>query len=115
MDAWSGEPIPTALLADVTPLERQGAVIFKLKQCHNCHSLGETGGQRGPALDEVAVRLTHDQLIRQVIQGGGNMPAYGKNLSSSETAALVSFMETLHPAGQMPARDASRAAVEPGP
>ena len=66
------------------------------------------GGERGPALDSVAVRLTQDQLIRQVIQGGGNMPAYGKNLSPAETTALVAFLLTLHPAGQAPARDASR-------
>jgi ubiquinol-cytochrome c reductase cytochrome b subunit len=46
-----------------------------------------------------------------VIQGGGNMPAYGKNLSPAETSALVAFLETLHPAGQTPARDASRGAV----
>ena len=37
--------------------------------------------ERGPALDGVATRLTQDQLIRQVLQGGGNMPAYGKNLT----------------------------------
>jgi ubiquinol-cytochrome c reductase cytochrome b subunit len=54
------------------------------------------------------VQLTPDQLIRQVIQGGGNMPAYGKNLSPPETTALVAFLETLHPGGQTPARDASR-------
>jgi ubiquinol-cytochrome c reductase cytochrome b subunit len=60
-------------------------------------------------LDQVAIHLTQDQLIRQVIQGGGNMPAYGKNLSPAETTALVAFLETLHPAGLMPARDASRA------
>jgi ubiquinol-cytochrome c reductase cytochrome b subunit len=63
---------------------------------------------RGPALDSVALRLTQDQLIRQVIQGGGNMPAYGKNLSPAETTALVAFLGTLHPAGQAPARDASQ-------
>ena len=56
--------------------------------------------------------LTPDQLVRQVIQGGGNMPAYGKNLSPPETAALVKFLETLHPARQAPARDASRAIAE---
>jgi ubiquinol-cytochrome c reductase cytochrome b subunit len=111
MDAWSEQPIPAAILRGRTPLERQGALFFKAKQCHDCHALGETGGQRGPALDEVAVRLTPDQLIRQIIQGGGNMPAYGKNLSPAETSALVAFMETLRPAGQAPARDASQAAL----
>src|SRR5882762_6238850 len=62
------------------------SVIFY--QGRDCHALGDTGGKRGPSLDEVAVHLTHDQLIRQVVQGGGNMPAYGKNLSPAENTAL---------------------------
>ena len=116
MDAWSGDPIPAEFLHNRSALERQGALVFQVKQCHNCHSLDNQGGKRGPALDAVAVRLTQDQLIRQVIQGGGNMPAYGKNLSPAETTALVAFLRTLHPAGQLPARDASRAvALGAGP
>jgi ubiquinol-cytochrome c reductase cytochrome b subunit len=107
MNAWSGDPVPEQFLKNTTALERQGALVFQLKQCRNCHSLGELGGQRGPTLDQVAVRLTQDQLIRQVIQGGGNMPAYGKNLSPAETTALVSFLITLHPAGHVPARNAA--------
>jgi len=112
MDAWSGEPIPVNYLRNHTALQRQGALVFQVKQCRNCHAVGGSGGERGPALDAVAVHLTSDQLIRQVIQGGGNMPAYGKNLSPAETTALVAFLETLCPAGQAPARDASRDAIE---
>src|SRR6202045_3807572 len=108
MNAWSGDPVPEQFLHGRSALERQGALVFQGKQCRNCHSLGESGGQRGPGLDNVAVRLTQDQLIRQVIQGGGNMPAYGKNLSPAETTALVAFLATLHPRGQAPARDAAR-------
>ncbi|HTW65823.1 MAG TPA: cytochrome b N-terminal domain-containing protein [Bryobacteraceae bacterium] len=108
MDAWSGVPIPAQYLKGRTALERQGALVFQAKQCHNCHALGGEGGKRGPELDRVAVALTQDQLIRQVIQGGGNMPAYGKNLTPAETTALVAFLETLHPAALAPARDASR-------
>jgi ubiquinol-cytochrome c reductase cytochrome b subunit len=108
MNAWSGDPIPREFLHGRTALERTGALVLQEKQCRNCHSLGEAGGQRGPALDRVATRLTPDQLVRQVIQGGGNMPAYGKSLSPAETTALVSFLSTLHPADQPPARDASR-------
>jgi ubiquinol-cytochrome c reductase cytochrome b subunit len=115
MDAWSSDPIPDTDLAHRTALERQGALVFQQKQCHNCHSLGNEGGMRGPALDSVATRLTQDQLIRQVIQGGGNMPAYGKNLSPAQTTALVGFLETLRPAGQSPARNASEALAEQGP
>ena len=111
MNAWSGEPVPHQFLKNTTPLEGRGALVFQAKQCHNCHSLDGKGGMRGPALDTVALRLTQDQLIRQVIQGGGNMPAYGKNLSPAETTALVAFLETLHPPRQSPARDSSQAAV----
>jgi ubiquinol-cytochrome c reductase cytochrome b subunit len=114
MDAWSGQPIPMEYVKNRTPLEHQGALVFQSKQCHNCHSLGGEGGKRGPALDQVAVRLTPDQLVRQVIQGGGNMPAYGKNLNPAETTALVKFLQTLHPSGQVPAEDASRAMAESG-
>jgi ubiquinol-cytochrome c reductase cytochrome b subunit len=49
-----------------------------------------------------------------MIQGGGNMPAYGKNLSPAETDALVAFLTTLHPEAQLPARDASRENVRLG-
>lgn len=111
MDAWSSQPVPDKYLLGRSALERQGALVFQFKQCRNCHSLGETGGQRGPALDQVAVRLTQDQLIRQVIQGGGNMPAYGNNLSPPQTTALVAFLQTLHPIGQAPAHDASQTAL----
>jgi ubiquinol-cytochrome c reductase cytochrome b subunit len=109
MNAWSGLPVPEQYLKKRSPLERRGALVFQEKQCRNCHALGGGGGERGPALDAVATRLTEDQLIRQVLQGRGNMPAYGKNLSPAEVTALVAFLDTLHPAGQPPARDASLA------
>ena len=52
--------------------------------------------------------VTEDQIIRQVLQGGGNMPAYGKALSPSETTALVRFLTTLRGNDLTPAIDASR-------
>ena len=67
MNAWSGDPIPEQFLRGTTALERRGALVFQVKQCRNCHSLGDLGGQRGPALDGVAVRLTRDQLILSLI------------------------------------------------
>ena len=117
MNGWSGDPVPVEFLNGRSPLERQGSLVFQVKQCRNCHAIGGSGGKRGPELDRVATRLTHDQLVRQVIQGGGNMPAYGKNLNPAEVTALVSFLETLRPTNQPPARDASQAVLtreEPG-
>ena len=115
MNAWSADTIPERYLRDLSPVERQGAIIFQSMQCRNCHSIGGHGGQRGPALDSVATRLTEDQLIRQVVQGGGNMPAYGKNLSPPEITALVLFLDTLHPPNQPAATDAARAAEGTSP
>jgi ubiquinol-cytochrome c reductase cytochrome b subunit len=111
MDAWSGDPVPVQYLEGRSPLERQGSLMFQVKQCRNCHSIGGEGGRRGPALDRVATRMTHNQLVRQAIQGGGNMPAYGRNLNPAEVTALVSFLETLHPPNQLPARNAAAPSV----
>jgi ubiquinol-cytochrome c reductase cytochrome b subunit len=108
MDAWTSAPTPASYLEGRSPLERQGALVFHAKQCINCHSIGGEGGLRGPQLDNVAAQLTDAQLVRQVIQGSGNMPAYGKNLSPPEVAALVAFMHTLHPHGEAPARDSTQ-------
>jgi ubiquinol-cytochrome c reductase cytochrome b subunit len=107
MSAWTGDPTPTQFVKNRSPLELQGALVLQYKQCRNCHALDGVGGKRGPDLSGVATRLTKDQLIRQVIQGGGNMPAYGKNLSPAEVDALVAFMVTLHPSTEPPARDST--------
>jgi ubiquinol-cytochrome c reductase cytochrome b subunit len=113
MDAWTNAPVPDKYIHNRSPLERQGALVLQYQQCRNCHSLDGMGGQRGPTLDAVASRLTEDQIIRQVLQGGGNMPAYGNALSPAQTNALMHFLLTLH--GDQPqAYDASRALTHSG-
>lgn len=107
MTAWSSDPVPEGIVDELTPRQLQGAVVFQNKQCRNCHALDGVGGQRGPDLTEVGSRLTHDQLIDQVSNGtpgGGNMPAYGKQISPAEMTALVDFLGSLRPHGQDPAR-----------
>jgi ubiquinol-cytochrome c reductase cytochrome b subunit len=101
MTAWSGEPIPESLVQNSTPLRLQGAALFQNKACRNCHALFGSGGERGPDLTTVGTRLTRGQLIDQVSNGtpgGGNMPAYGKQMSPAEMTALVDFLENLRPA-----------------
>jgi ubiquinol-cytochrome c reductase cytochrome b subunit len=113
MEAWSGTPTPVDYVRGRTPLELQGAILIQAKQCRNCHSLGGHGGMRGPALDETATRLTPDQIVRQILEGGGNMPAYGKNLTPAEVNALVAFLETMHPGYEPPARSSVNPASAP--
>ncbi|MGO9922000.1 MAG: cytochrome b N-terminal domain-containing protein [Isosphaeraceae bacterium] len=107
MTAWSGDPVPERLVRNSTPLRLQGAALFQSKDCRNCHALDGTGGQRGPDLTAVGTRLTRGQLIDQISNGtpgGGNMPAYGRQISPAEMAALVEFLADLRPPGQPPAR-----------
>jgi ubiquinol-cytochrome c reductase cytochrome b subunit len=110
MTAWSGDPIPEDLVHHSAPLRLQGAAVFQNKDCRNCHALEGVGGQRGPDLTTVGTRLTRGQLIDQVSNGtpgGGNMPAYGKQISPAEMTALVEFLANLRPAERPPARQAA--------
>jgi ubiquinol-cytochrome c reductase cytochrome b subunit len=107
MTAWSGDTIPKYLIENRSPLHLQGAVVFQNKNCRNCHALDGVGGERGPDLVKVGVRLTRDQLIDQVSNGtpgGGNMPAYGKQISSAEMSALVEFLVNCRPKGRPAAK-----------
>ena len=110
MGAWSGDPVPEKLVKASTPLQLQGAVVLQNKQCRNCHALEGSGGRRGPDLSGVGTRLTRDQLIDQISNGtpgGGNMPAYGKQIRPAEMTALVDFLVSLRPPGHEPARPAA--------
>jgi ubiquinol-cytochrome c reductase cytochrome b subunit len=51
--------------------------------------------------------MTEHQLIQQVIQGGGNMPAYANQLSPPETTALARFLMSLRAGEQPVARTAA--------
>ncbi len=110
MGAWSGDAVPEDLVQSSTPLRLQGAVVFQNKQCRNCHALLGVGGRRGPDLSSVGTRLTRDQLIDQISNGtpgGGNMPAYGKQMKPAEMSALVEFLVNLRPPGQKAAQPAA--------
>ena len=115
MTAWSAAPIPVDMVEGRSPLELQGAAVFQNKNCRNCHALDNKGGQRGPDLTTVGTRLTRDQLINQVSNGtpgGGNMPAYGKQINAHEMKALAEFLVSSRPKNQPPAREATGSASE---
>jgi ubiquinol-cytochrome c reductase cytochrome b subunit len=111
MTAWSGDAVPENMVKNCTPLRLQGAALFQNKTCRNCHALDGIGGKRGPDLTTIGTRLTHGQLIDQISNGtpgGGNMPAYGKQISPAEMTALVEFLVNLRPDGVPAAEMASR-------
>jgi ubiquinol-cytochrome c reductase cytochrome b subunit len=116
MDAWTSDPIPIAIVENSSPVELQGALVFQNKNCRNCHALEGIGGHRGPDLTRIGIKMTRNQLIDQISNGtpgGGNMPAYGKQVSPMEMDALVDFLVSLRPTGQPPAGASDRALTMP--
>jgi ubiquinol-cytochrome c reductase cytochrome b subunit len=106
MTAWTSDPIPKQIVERSTPVELQGSLVFQYKNCRNCHALDGIGGDRGPDLTHIGAMMTRNRLIDQVSNGtpgGGNMPAYGKQMSPVEMDALVAFLVSLRPEGQPPA------------
>ena len=83
----------------------KAALLLQSKQCRNCHAIGDEGGHRGPDLSDVGTRMNEPELVRQVIQGGGNMPAYGNTLTPQEVKALVAYLVSLRPPNTIPAQN----------
>lgn len=107
MTAWSADPIPVRIVERSSPEELMGAAVFQNKNCRNCHALDGLGGRRGPDLTTVGGRLSRNKLIDQVSNGtpgGGNMPAYGKQIAPDELDVLATFLVSLRPSGRPPAQ-----------
>jgi ubiquinol-cytochrome c reductase cytochrome b subunit len=73
---------------------QRGAVLFHDKACLYCHMVDDQGGLRGPNLTYVADRLTREQMIWRISNGGYNMPGYTYNLNAKEMGDLVTFLKS---------------------
>lgn len=95
---WSPnfDPIPLTpgiIGATSGPVYR-GAQLFQQKSCLHCHLIEGHGGRRGPDLTTIADRLSRENMILRIANGGVNMPAFGSMLKPEEIEEIVTFLET---------------------
>ncbi len=70
----------------------EGAALFGSRGCVHCHAATGEGTDLGPSLRDVHRKLKAQQIRRQIVEGGGAMPAFGTSLSPAEVDALVAFL-----------------------
>jgi mono/diheme cytochrome c family protein len=69
-----------------------GQAVFASAGCGGCHVFEAAGssGTVGPSLDEAD--LDFDEVVEQVRNGGGGMPAFEGRLSEQEIADVAAFV-----------------------
>ena len=69
-----------------------GKAFFSSAGCGGCHTLKAAGtsGAIGPNLDNLAPEV--EQVVTQVTNGGGGMPAFGGKLSDKEIQDVAAYV-----------------------
>jgi ubiquinol-cytochrome c reductase cytochrome b subunit len=110
---FDAKPLPRQVIGNVSSGAVTGAHMFHDKGCEYCHTIAGYGGQRGPDLTWIADRLTHDQMVIRIMNGGYNMPGYASILTPAELTAIVTFLETRTQHGAKPLPRDSAVALQP--
>ena len=71
-----------------------GAEVFATAGCGNCHTLEDAGatGTSAPNLDERVPEIDEAQIIEQVTNGGGGMPAFGDQLDEQQIRDVAAYL-----------------------
>jgi mono/diheme cytochrome c family protein len=95
----TASPTPTVEASPTPDLDAaiiaMGETLFR-DNCATCHGASGQGVGGFPALDGSQVVTANDPTaaIRQVLLGGGGMPAFQNVLNNEEIAALLSYVRT---------------------
>jgi quinoprotein glucose dehydrogenase len=65
-----------------------------IAQCSSCHGKDRSGTGMGPTLLGVFERKSRDEIVSQILEGNGLMPAFASVMRRSEIDAIVDFLET---------------------
>jgi len=86
--------LSSAVVGNVTPAAMKGADLYYKKACIYCHMISGEGGRRGPDLSNIGNLLTRDQMVIKIVNGGGNMPAFGASVKDGDLNLLTEFLLT---------------------
>ena len=91
---FAAEPLPQEAIGAASGPVFDGAHLFSAKGCLNCHLIGKFGGRRGPNLTAIGSKLSRDQMILRISNGGINMPAFASSLGPKDMDNLVAFLQS---------------------
>ncbi len=86
------EHAPPAAASEAAPV-LTGPQLFAERGCSHCHTIQGEGGHKGPDLSSIGRQATVAELRRQIVEGGGAMPAFGEVLPEPEVDALVVYLQ----------------------
>lgn len=91
---FNAKPLTKEVIGNVSPPAFSGADLLYKKGCLYCHAISGDGGHRGPDLTKVADRLTKEEMTIRIVNGAGNMPAFGGSMTKKELSDILAFLQT---------------------
>ena len=99
---YSGLLLATLFIALAAPLasaasrsqREHGAQVFDANGCLHCHTMGNTGGTRGPNLSGIGRTAKPEAMRKQIVEGGKGMPAFGEVLQPNELDDLLAYLRS---------------------
>lgn len=80
----------TATAAATTAAAKDAESLYKAN-CMGCHG-ANLEGKAAPELAKVGSRMTKDEIVNQILKGGGRMPAQDKKVSAEEAETLAVWL-----------------------